>query len=152
MDATTGTVQARKQRGEYRTPKHEYIIAPGHRDGYYRICICGFRALEHKVVWFALKGPIPEGLTVNHKDGNKLNNHPENLELLTHQENTQHAINTGLYDPHAPKNWSLTEEQVREIRRRVMAGEKQKAVAQDMGTTPNIVCRIMKRKMYSSVK
>lgn len=49
----------------------------------------------HRLVAEAVYGPCPEGYEVNHKDGNKLNNHPSNLEYITHAENIQHASNLG---------------------------------------------------------
>lgn len=43
--------------------------------------------------------PNPEDKPeVNHKDGNKLNDLPENLEWNTRSENAQHAYSTGLMD------------------------------------------------------
>jgi hypothetical protein len=46
----------------------------------------------HRVVWEAFNGPIPGRLEVNHKNLNRSDNRLENLELLTHQQNIQHAI------------------------------------------------------------
>ena len=36
---------------------------------------------SHELVWLALKGDLPDGVFVGHKDGNVNNNHPDNLEL-----------------------------------------------------------------------
>ena len=42
----------------------------------------------HRMVWTMFRGPIPYGLQIDHKDGDKSNNDLTNLELVTHQENT----------------------------------------------------------------
>lgn len=51
----------------------------------------------HSIVAEHFLGIRPTGLTVNHKDGNKLNNRIENLEYLSIRDNVLHAIRTGLH-------------------------------------------------------
>lgn len=48
----------------------------------------------HRIVWFAVNGGIPYGHYVHHKDGNRLNNLIENLELMTASEH-QRITNLG---------------------------------------------------------
>ncbi len=51
----------------------------------------------HRLVANAYLGsPISEAFFVNHKDGNKLNNHFSNLEWVTMSENQIHAVKNGL--------------------------------------------------------
>lgn len=50
----------------------------------------------HRIMYESYVGNIPNGLEVNHMDGNKGNNSIKNLALITHTENIQHAVNNGL--------------------------------------------------------
>lgn len=49
----------------------------------------------HRLVAMAFIDNPGNALEVNHKDGNKLNNHVSNLEWVTHRENMLHAIRIG---------------------------------------------------------
>src|SRR3990167_10124201 len=47
----------------------------------------------HRIVWMLANGqPIPDGLEVNHRNGDGLDNRPENLEIVTGSQNVTHAI------------------------------------------------------------
>jgi hypothetical protein len=48
----------------------------------------------HRVVAGAWIGPRPDGLEVNHRDGDKQNNAASNLEYVTHAANMQHYKRT----------------------------------------------------------
>lgn len=53
----------------------------------------------HHLVCLGFKGnPSQSNMVVNHIDGNKLNNCPNNLEWTTQQDNLKHARETGLID------------------------------------------------------
>lgn len=50
----------------------------------------------HSLVAKAFLNKLPHHQCVNHKDGNKENNHVDNLEWVTTQENIKHAYDIGL--------------------------------------------------------
>lgn len=105
-------------------------------------------ALAHRLVWRHFKGPIPTGLTINHKDGQKKRNVPDNLELATYSEQQIHAtqaLKVGhACNQHGSKNSmaKLSEIQAIEIKRRRKTGESLKSIAKDYGISDRAVSKI----------
>lgn len=50
------------------------------------------RVKVHVVMMLTFVGPRPEGLVINHIDGNKENNNLDNLEYCTSLENERHSL------------------------------------------------------------
>jgi hypothetical protein len=64
-------------------------------DGYLRIGIKRSNAGVHRLVASAFLGPRPAGCEVAHKDHDRTNNRPGNLEYLTHGENVRASARAG---------------------------------------------------------
>lgn len=60
-------------------------------NAYYETSLNGVSLRVHRVVWEIHNGPIPEGLIIDHKDGNGLNNNISNLRLATYAQNAKNS-------------------------------------------------------------
>lgn len=60
--------------------------------GYYHVSLNGRTITVHRLVAWKYCQGYSEGMTVNHIDGNKLNNHKDNLEWISTKDNCVHAM------------------------------------------------------------
>lgn len=107
----------------------------------------------HRLVWSYRNGPIPPGMVVNHKNGRKDDNRPENLECVTPSENVSHAHRTGLKDQRGQRNPAakLSDHQIAEIRLAYASGGiTQQALAVRYGVGFQHISRLVKGKRRAS--
>lgn len=80
--------------------KPQILAAAVTKNGYYQVSLqCDGKAISktvHSLVALIFVKGYIEGLEVNHKDSNRLNNHFSNLEWVTRQDNVIHSYNDGL--------------------------------------------------------
>lgn len=122
------------------------------RRGYFNVNLSfdgrqkGFRV--HRLVWEAFNGPIPEGLVINHIDGDPGNNHLSNLEAVTTSENILHAFRELGRRRTGEK---LTDEQVVRLRERRAAGEGLVKLAEAFDISTATVSHIATGKTWTHV-
>lgn len=85
-----GRVRSLNYRGNTGKTK---ALSPGINRGYYRVSLYEDGKVKsfsvHSLVYTSFNGPIPPGMTVDHVNGIKTDNRPENLQLLTRGDNAR---------------------------------------------------------------
>jgi len=109
------------------------------------------RFLLHRLVAITFIENTLNKPQINHKDGNKSNNHVSNLEWCTAKENLKHAVDTGLNKKDGIYNYNskLLKEHVIEIRK--MKGS-QKNIAKIYNVSQTCVSAIKRQKTYKNIK
>ena len=65
-------------------PKTSHHLPEGtiSRKGYHRIRRGGRVVMAHRWLWEQARGPIPEGMHIHHRNGDRLDNRLDNLEMV----------------------------------------------------------------------
>lgn len=109
-----------------------------------------FNATIHQIIWVSANGSYDSSTEINHKDGNKLNNLLENLELVSKSENIKHAFVSGLRE-HGGTTWwisKLTKENLRDIYRLRKLGWKQEKIAKKFNVNQGSISNVLLGKHY----
>ena len=80
------------EEGQVKNDKNNYLIKGSLRNGYLRL---NSIISIHRLVWETFNGEIPEGMVIDHIDGNRSNNALSNLRLVTQSENMSNAQTNG---------------------------------------------------------
>lgn len=93
------SVRTRGYADMYRYKKPIILKLKTDKDGYKEACLSitvegkqkRIYKRVHRLVYETFKGEIPQGMTIDHIDNNKANNHISNLQILSRGENTAKA-------------------------------------------------------------
>ncbi len=104
--------------------------------------------LVHRLVALAYLPNHEKKEQVNHKDGNRNNNHAKNLEWATNQENRDHAISTGLVRPETYARKLSTKQALAIIKEYKKGGTSFAKLGKKYGVNHNTVWLLFKGKNW----
>lgn len=136
----------------------ERVISPWKtKSGYLEVSIKHngkrIKAMVHRLVGMAFVPGYQEHLSINHINGIKTDNSPENLEWVTLSDNTKHQWKIGLVDLRGDKNPNkkLSSKQVVYIRRLLRQGIPANQLAVIAGVSSGLICLINKNKRWADL-
>lgn len=142
--------------------KEKILVISKTVDGYSRVRLQdGGKDKTARVHRLVAKAFLPNPLnkdTVNHIDGNKLNNEVSNLEWADRVEQMVHAYELGLKTSRvgsSNSNAKLTDEQVKEIRKTYVRNSREfgtVALAKKYGVTNRVIGLITRGLAYKNIK
>lgn len=114
--------------------------------GYLVVCLNnkGIICAVHRVICETFLGDIPEGYTVNHKDGIKINNKLENLEIVPHRENVIHSYRMGLKKGargEKAANAKIDTETAKKIFSLIKSGKRNIEIAKELNLTHKYISK-----------
>lgn len=120
--------------------------------GYLRVSFKeGVKTYVHHIIMLTFVGPRPEGMYINHIDGNKTNNSVSNLEYCTPTANAQHAVRTGLARIGERHSGAvLTNQQVAEIKQRGKY-DTYENIGKDYGVDKSVISSIFHDYSWSHI-
>ena len=136
------------------------LVGSLNKSGYRQVALYFNGQYTHRrvavLVTRAFLGPCPPGLEINHKDesGDKTDDRLSNLEYTTKSKNCLHRSRVlGKVRGEGHGRAKLTEQDVREIRRRYATGkETQQAIADDFNVGQARVSHVVLRKHWAHVE
>lgn len=128
-------------------------------NGYLRVCVSvagqQAHALAHRIVWCAANGAVPDGMQIDHINGDKTDNRLVNLSLVDQPENMRRAVDLGLMRPvkqtahHAAK---LTDADVEAIRALHASGVTGATIGRQFGISQSHARRVAKGERWTMTK
>lgn len=125
------------------------------KSGYFEVCLNTkgkrLKFSVHRLVGMAFCDGYKEGLHINHINGVKTDNAPENLEWVTNEDNVRHAWDTGLVDLRGEKQpgSKLTQKQVMVIRKLLRDGVSANSLSIVAGVSASLIDLIRDGKRWA---
>lgn len=152
--SSTGRVKSLARPGSG-APKVDIIMSPlvkGNK--YLSVMLSGKRHYVHRLVAQAFIGNPSNKPCVNHIDGDKDNNHVDNLEWVTYSENMHHAVKNGLTNHpkgEAKHGSKLKENDIKDIRKRANLGETATSLSKFFKVSSSHIRKIIRREKWAHV-